>query len=386
MKKIFLFFSILAALLLNSNLANVFGWEDSKLTAALLLLTLFLAWEFITRNIRLSKERMPEILLLILGVLIYIFGYLDSVNLFRKVSFFIFVPYITSIYLDTQGSKYKKTLQWCIFIALAIEIGMAVYERITLEPLIADEEQYRIMNKEEDEWSFRASALYGHPLVSAMILCVINVFVLYSDFSKRFKFVALVAILVALFCFNERGNILIALLVAIVYFYRTLISIRPLFLRVMYILAIVMAVQYSYNILNETSMGGRLFHGEEIVDDSALYRLEAFSAFDELDKDILLWGFRTERVELENLTYAENGFVNILLEYGLIFGIPLIIFLSYFVFKKVWRYKNTGTLMIPLVFFGIGMTNPHLANPLQWMYFIVCYYAFRPSEFKKSLP
>lgn len=385
MKKIFLFFSILAALLLNSNLANVFDWGENRLTAALLLLTLFLAWELITRNIKFTRECLPEVLLLILGILLFIFGHLDNVNLFKKVYFFILVPYVTSIYLNTQNDKYKKTLQWCIFVALAIEIGMAVYERITLEPLLADEEQYHFMNKDEDEWSFRASALYGHPLASAMILCVINAFVLYSDFSKRFKLIFLFVILVALFCFNERGNILITLLVAIVYFFRTLISIKPFVLRVSYMVAIFLAVLYSYNILESTDFGGRLFHGDEVVDESALYRLEAFSAFDELDKETLYWGFRNEKVELGNLSYAENGFINILLEYGLIFGIPILLLLFYYILRRLRIYKITGAFIIMAVFLGIGMTNPHLANPLQWMYFIVCYYAFRPSGIKKPL-
>ena len=55
------------------------------------------------------------------------------------------------------------------------------------------------------------------------------------------------------------------------------------------------------------------------------------------------------------------------------------LFLFYWIMVLYWGYCYWNKWLILLLFYGIGFTNPHLSNPMQWFIFVCAYYAFRPN-------
>ena len=381
MKKILFFISIILTLLLDSNLAAVFGLSENRLTASILFLFLFLLYELLTDNIKCRQLNRPEIMLIIMGfVIIIAIAYIQRIILLKLCISFLFIPYTLSIYLSSKKRQYESILRLIIYIILCLEIVMVIYERATQSVLLASEDQYSYINTYGDSWSFRASGLYGHPLTSAMILSVANIFILCSDLNIKVKAFFFCSILIGLLCLNERGNILITLVCSLPFIFNSLnkqVGIN----KIIGYFIIFLICCYAYQSLSKSDFGGRLFHYEmSFSDGSSQQRLEAFKALSYMDKDVLLWGLGDNQVkDIKDLTYVENGFICILLQYGLVLGIPLILLLMFFLYMKLKVFRWQHAFLIALVFIGIGLTNPQLSNPLQWIFWIVAYYAFCPS-------
>ncbi len=379
MKKLVFFISILSSLLLNSNLADLFGFGDSRLTVSILLLIIFLVYEILNNKIVISYRVMPETCLIIMGCIIIIAEYIVGNNYVRLSLQFLFLPFVLSMYLLTKKKEYQSVLRYSIYIVLIIEILMVIYERLTYSVLLSTEDQYLITNSSGDLWSFRACGVYGHPLTGAMILSVTNIFVLVSDLKLKNKIFIFVSIFIGLFCLNERGNIVITFVSSIPFIFHFLNKQKGYSRFLGYFFIVLLSVFLFYG-LAESTFGGRLFHHKEgFSDASSQQRLEAFDAFNHLNKDIVLWGFGEKEIILYNLTFAENGYINILLKFGVVLGIPLILFLLYYLYKRLYVYRWQDALLIAFVFLGIGLTNPQLGNPLQWLFFVVNFFAFYPN-------
>lgn len=378
MKKTIFFICILCFLLLYSDIATLIGFGNMKLTISVVPLTAFLLYEALNNKIIFSYRVVPEICLIVMGVIIIIVEYLIGQNFVRRILLFLFLPYVLSIYLFPSRRKYQKPLRYAIYVVLLIQIAVIIYERLMNSVLLSSEEQYYIYNMYGDAWSFKACGIYGHPLTGAMILSVTNIFVLVSNLKIRVKLLIFISIMVGLLCLNERGNIVITSLSSIPFVYRYL-SKQEISKRILMSFFVILLFFFIFQGLSDSSFGGRLFHHKEGFQDvSSAARLEAYSAFDYLNKNILLWGFGDEKITLINLTYAENGYITILLIYGVVLGAPLLLFLLYYIYKRLYIYRWQDALLIAFVFGGIGLTNPQLANPLQWFYFIINLYAFGP--------
>ena len=118
-------------------------------------------------------------------------------------------------------------------------------------------------------------------------------------------------------------------------------------------------------------------------DNSTMARLAAFEVLEHLDVNDILFGDVSEEnvfyaMQKLNIRYIENGIVMLLMQFGLLFGILTIILLLLLQIKKLSVYKKWQRLIILLLFYTIGMTNPHLSNPIQWMMFFLAFYAFTP--------
>lgn len=142
--------------------------------------------------------------------------------------------------------------------------------------------------------------------------------------------------------------------------------------------------------VTQTSLGGRLMN-KELMDSSAQTRLEVFKFYNYYkNNNDFLWGnpdnyeYMMGRLEAGGV---ENGVIAMLLDYGIIFTIPLLILLFRFQYLKLSVYSRSDKWLLLAradkwlllaVFFIIGCMNPILARPIQWVLWVFAYYAFRP--------
>lgn len=383
MKDIFFVIASFSAIFLNSNLSVLLGYQNNVTTVAFLPLALFLLGKLLQGKILFfDKKNRKSLHILFLSILLLVFKLTDGqYDMFKTILLFFFIPYTFSIYLETFSLSQKKKLQKIIILLLIVECILSLYERVTYTVLLANEDTYSAINRAGDTWSFRASALFGHPLGNAMLVSVINIFILSSDlpFIKRTIFFILA--LVALLCFNERGNIIITLIMSIPFFVSSFKKGNKKFKTIFILIGVPLFIS-SILYIAQSDLGGRLFNEKSGKhDNSTMARLEALNSFAYLNSDELFWGSNnlSDNVASRmNLLAIENGIIAFLLDYGIILGIPLLIILISFQWDKLSIYPIWNKWIILLLFYGIGITNPHLSNPLQWFMFICTYYAFRP--------
>lgn len=380
MKDTFFKVSMFFVLALNSNLASVFGWENQTLFVSCFPLVLFIIREVLKDKVKIHKSNAIELFIIFLGLVVLI---IKGMEMFKPVFMFFILPYFLSIYLSGINLQRKRSLQHVLFLILAIEVILSIYERSTLTILLESEDEYALTNIDGDDWSFRASGLYGHPLINAMIITILTGFIIYSEIKIKYKISILLSVIISLFCFNERGNILLMLVMSIPFIYMVLRKLEPI-KRLFVFLSLIIALVYAYNILSTSDFGGRLFNHElSSSDSSTMARFKAFDAFEKVDLDYLLWGFGNDDVYVSDILWIENGYIMILLKYGVIIGIPLLFSLLFYIIRKIKDYSNYYGWIVAFAFLILGFTNPHLSSHIQWIFFICGYYAFRPQIITK---
>lgn len=380
MKLFFFAFAIFSVIFLDTNLIYLLGLGENRTTVAYIPLTCIIIIEILRKRLQLNKWAIIIVLWGILGILFKIS--IGQAEVFKRYLTFFIIPFLFTGYLNRITIKEKCILQHVIFLFILVECCMAVYERINLSPLL-DTESYQAIQS-DITWTFRASALLGHPLGNAMAVSTINIFILCSRIKPKIKFAYFILIMISLICFNERGNIIITFFTSLPIIFQTYKKGNK-YLKQKILFLLLPMIIISISILSNSDLGGRLFNINHNQDGSSLARIEAFNVFAYLKTDELLLGNPSNYnylLEKMNLAGIENGIITILISYGLIIGIPTILFLLSFQIKELnaAAYSKLHKLLILITFYGIGITNPHLSNPYQWFIFICAYYAFRPNK------
>ena len=72
----------------------------------------------------------------------------------------------------------------------------------------------------------------------------------------------------------------------------------------------------------------------------------------------------------------ENGLIVIIMNYGIIFTVPICVYIIQFQLKMLEHLHKFDMLFILLIFYVVGVSNPNLLNPEQYYIFIYSYFAF----------
>jgi len=117
----------------------------------------------------------------------------------------------------------------------------------------------------------------------------------------------------------------------------------------------------------------------ELMDSSAQTRINVFEFTNYVNNDDLLWGNRGISVHLwENLgIVVENGILSLILDFGIIFTIPILFLLFLFQYRKLSLYSKIEKWLLLAVFYIIGCMNPNLVLAIQWTMWINAFYAFQ---------
>lgn len=389
MKYLF-FLSIFCPIFLDTNLIYILGLGENRTTIAYIPMTFIILLEIIKKQIYINKS---ELLIIIWGIISFFLKLsIDQGDVFKRYLTFFILPFLFINYLDKISKRQRKILQKIIFSFLIIECSMAVFERATFTTLL-DNNSYNIMN-EEMAWTFRSSALLGHPLGNAMAVSVVNIFILCSQLNNKTKISYYIIAMISLICFNERGNIIISFLASIPPLYSLYKNESVYHKKLITYILIPLSCIFIY-FLSITDLGGRLFNINHTQDGSSFARIEALKSLLYLSPQNLLLGNPNNYEYLlnrMNLAGIENGIITLLIYHGLIIGVPAILLLLTFHYRKLnIAYLPLQKWLILITFYGIGVTNPHISNPYQWFLFICAYYAFRPinkkipSKYEKSI-
>lgn len=369
---------------MQSRLSSLFNFSGNQVTAATIPFLLFIIYQYLNGNFSFKRSDRSSLYLFVFTILVLACEFIfNQSNLMYIISFAV-IPCLLYLYCDNLSDEEIVIIRRILIFVLILDTSIALYERITLTNLFAEDE-YAGMDKFGNEWSFRSPALFGHPLANAMILTSINIFILASKriVKNKTKLFYFVVTLIALLSFNERGNIILFTATSTPFLYDIFKKGKSSF-KVVFLLFVILMFG-AYNFLSSSDYGGRIFNHEiKVNDGSMMARKLAFDIFRHLDNDVLFWGVDDSMyLKLINSTigmnYIENGVIVVLIRCGIICGIPMLISLFAFQLAKLKVYKKWEIALFLILFYVIGLSNPHISKGIQWEFFFLSYYAFKPS-------
>jgi len=320
--------------------------------------------------------------LLVLAVFGIILKFAMGQDYFKSYLCFMILPILMSMSFENNTQSRKRLMEKFVLLFLFVECGVAIYERMAEVSLFYQytEEDLKMI-KYAETWEFRSNALLDHPLLNAHVVTIITAFILTSKKGLLLKFFCFLLSYITLFCFNARGATIVFSIVFIPYMYYLIRhNAKRKYRDWLSLFAVAIVVYMLYTVFN-TDLGGRLANADELMDGSAMTRLEVFNFASLISSDVLIWGSPNAYKSLMRDLGAggvENGIVVLVINYGLLLATLMIIMLFRFQLGRMKGYYSKGkTVIVFLVFYIIGTMNPNLATPTVWVWWVICYYAFR---------
>ena len=377
MKRLLTIIVILFSLFLNTSIEYLLGFNKT-IYVAILFMIFFIAINIFTQKMRFDKVAVYVILL---AFIIIGFKLAIGQDYITRMLIFLITPMFISICFEYFTKKELTTLFRLIIIFFIAECGLSIIEwSLNRNFFVISDWHFEILSGFVDEGNFRSSSLLGHPLSNAQIVAVFMTFIAVSNFKRKYIQIFLFFLgYVSLFCFGARGATLVVTTFVIPYFiWKINKTTQPSKKWIIKLSVFCMLVGLIYGV-TQTQLGGRLMN-EKLMDDSAQTRLAVFQFYDFYQtNDDFLWG-RPEYAEylLDIFGFpVENSVVALILDFGIIFTIPILLLLFTFQYRKLSIYSKFEKWLLLSVFYMIGIMNPNLVLPVQWTMWINACSAFR---------
>lgn len=329
-------------------------------------------WDCLTKHLGNTNNLIGIILL---GVVLLIINYQNAPRVWT-----FFRVFLVALVLEQALERDLKLSKILFLLFVILNCFIMLYERKTMTVIFWNSEEYALgRNDIIDLTMFRSSGLTGHPVLSGFLLSIELAFIQMSKIKQSYKYILTVLLFFALLCVNSRTNIGISALISIYLFKDAILSKKNRFIK---IAIIVVLFYFFYDLIINTDFGGRLLNHEVGNDSSTMARFEVFSFLDYIDWKLLIWGdFEAVGflMTVMGLDGIENGYIVLLLSYGLLLGSILIIALTIYQWKALAVYPKDQRIILFLMFILIAFTNPHIGHNIPWIFWVVSYYLFRPS-------
>lgn len=375
----FLFFiALVFNLFFNTKIPTSLGYEGINTMAFLPMLIYFMV-KLINKKIQYNRDAVYVILI---AAVIFIFKWSIGQNYAHEVALFLIFPMLTSMCFENLTGKELTLLRRVTITFFVAECGLSIVEWGLNRNFFT----YDLLIEFTTNWVnvgfFRSTSLLGHPLANAQVVAVFMTFIAVSNFKRKYIQIILFFLgYVSLFCFNSRGATLVVTVFVVPYFIWKINKATQQSRKWIIKLGILCLFFGVFYMVAETSLGNRLTE-KDIFDDSGQTRLEVWD-FHKYYKhnDDFIWGHPDNyRYMMQRLGAAgvENGIICLILDYGIIFTIPMLLILFNFQYHKLSVFSKFDKWLLLIVFYIIGNMNPNIADSIQWTLWVFAYYAFRP--------
>ena len=374
--------SIFFIMFLSSSLAGYLGIANTVTFAY----TPFLVY-YIARQSKISKNSLTRwmFLVILFAAMAYVIRFLAlDQDYFKNYLTFLVFPMLISIDLENEDSEHLNLLRKCLLIFFIVECGVAIYEKLAgaclfynpLAALSTEEIEYYVS---PEDWEFRSYAFFEHPLMNAMIVCVVMSFILVSEMEFKYKLLLFILGYTSLWCFNARGATIVTSVLMIPYLLLILHRSNMKNKQWIYLAIAAFGVIFVWLVFT-TSFGGRLLSRDtELMDGSAQTRVDVFSFYHFLTSKQFWFGDSASYLYVMNKLQAggvENGVITLVLREGVLCTV-IILTLLFYIQRMQLVYLNKYTRWwLLVIFYVIGIMNPNLSSALPWTFWMLSYYAF----------
>lgn len=367
---------------LSSSLARYLGIANTVTFAY----TPFLVY-YVVRQSKISKNSLTRwmFLVILFAAMAYVIRFLAlDQDYFKNYLTFLVFPMLISIDLENEDSEHLNLLRKCLLIFFIVECGVAIYEKLAgaclfynpLAALSTEEIEYYVS---PEDWEFRSFAFFEHPLMNAMIVCVVMSFILVSEMEFKYKLLLFILGYTSLWCFNARGATIVTSVLMIPYLLLNLHRSNMKNKQWIYLAIAAFGVIFVWLVFT-TSFGGRLLSRDtELMDGSAQSRVDVFSFYHFLTSKQFWFGDSASYLYVMTKLQAggvENGVITLVLREGVLCAV-IILSLLFYIQRMQLVYLNKYTRWwLLVIFYVIGTMNPNLSSALPWTFWILSYYAF----------
>ena len=373
--------SIICILFLSGTVATYLGIENTVTFAY----TPFVVY-FLVHLRRFRWSHVTKLMVVVIGfaVFAYVFRLIGlEQDYFRNYLTFLVFPMLLAIDLENEGVHRLSLLKKTLVVFFIIECGIAIYEKWTGTYIFYDPTSFLTSHQLQyysiEDWEFRSSGLFAHPLMNAMIVCVIMSFILISNMHMKYKLILFALGYASLWCFNARGAIIVSSVLMVPYLLRSLYQSNIKKKAWIYAAFILFSVIFVQQLLT-TSLGGRLLAGEGgLIDGSSQARIDVFKFYEYITSFQLWLGDPNLYLYVKEMLHAggvENGIVTIILREGIVFTVIILLLLLRVQLKQTSFLGRYTKLFLFAVFYIIGVMNPNLASSLPWTFWILGFYGF----------
>lgn len=286
---------------------------------------------------------------------VWYLNHLDSQKYYLRFLFLVF------FIIETLLGIYEKTIQTSIFPTFDLE---AIIGEYGIEAL--------------GQNGFRATSLCGFPLANALVVSISMSFLLLYYKKITYRFAIWFVGCWSLFAFNARGATLVWGLISVLLI-TDLLKYSKSNKQWFILLFLMVFIPIIINYLAHSHWGGRLFHDDKILDGSAMSRIGAYDYYANLSPLVIAFGY--------DYSYppTENGYLNLLIRYGLVGGLPFILFQLKMIWQYVGNRRGFEKIILLLAYIGVGQTNNALNQPMFLFLFCLCVSIFNSKENGKNL-
>ena len=380
--KLLLYIAITLALFATLSVVTVLGINILyTLTYSLIMLLAIVniftnRYSFINRKGNYNASIITTFLIIVWGFLMLVLkiGFKDDKGA-RDILFFLIMPMLVFVLLDSQHSIIKKKIASIILFFFVAECFLASFEFILT---------YNFFNEIRDFDSelvnfgfgeFRSTAFLGNPLANALCVSIMMGFILTSSIKLHKKFFFLLIGHIALLAFNARGALLVWAFIDFIFIISVLRiqKLKPVAAFTIIISTTIVAFVL-YFLMENYGFGGRLVN-TSIVDGSTQVRLQLEGSFDQLNGIDFLFGSSEKYLSVLSKGTAvgsENSAVALIFKHGII-AFSVMFCLYFFWIKSILKSQTLFHKIIILSsFLVVGSTNNGLADFLPWFFFILC--------------
>ena len=378
----YLFFvSIICILFLSGAVATYLGIENTVTFAYTPFVVYFLVH---LRRFRWSHATKLMVVVIGFAVFAYVFRLIGlEQDYFKSYLTFLVLPMLLAIDLENEGVQRLSLLRISLVVFFIIECGIAIYEKWTGTYIFYDPTSFLTSHQLQyysiEDWEFRSSGLFAHPLMNAMIVCVVMSFILISNMHMKYKLILFALGYASLWCFNARGAIIVSSVFMVPYLLRSLYQSNIKKKAWIYAAFILFSVIFVQQLLT-TSLGGRLLAGEGgLIDGSSQARIDVLTFYEYITSFQLWFGDPNLYLYVKEILHAggvENGIVTIILREGIVFTAIILLLLLRVQLKQTSFLDRYMKLFLFAVFYIIGVMNPNLASSLPWTFWILGFYGF----------
>ena len=306
----------------------------------------------------------------------------DLIYLKHCLSIFIMPFVMYSCFVFNNNKKNHDVLNKHLYAFFLIECFLSIFERAIGYNFFEEREFYGDIN-----YGFRATGLFGEPLTNSVFVAVCCINYLFDPYrSKKEKIFIYLISLFAILSFNSRSVFLLLILLGLyIYIVTKKVSFKSI------ILIISSICIFGYVLLN-TKWGGRLVYNDELIDGSAMTRVEIWNFTKYVSSnDLLLGNYKNAFTILDwmqlRAATIENGIIVLILLDGIIVTILFICTSTYLMWKRLCQYKKKLDSIIMLCFILIlyNLNNAY-SNGTLWIALIMSLFIINNHSFIKYRP
>ena len=231
--------------------------------------------------------------------------------------------------------------------------------------------------------SFRSVAIHGSPLNNALIVTIINSFIILSPFKDKYKIFFWSLGFIASLAFNARIAVFVNVFLLAIYIFQLLASKKVNFSTKLFVnIGIVIFLGFTSYLVFFQGLGDRLFKTKLMDESSAQTRVDLFSIFDTFPISYFMYGKSMDEFDMimqaAGLRIIENFWVCEIILFGILF-----VFILLFLYIKLFRnYAKGYTLFYKILIFSTFVLLASINNSLFTQYiplltFLICLNLFR---------